>query len=155
MHPTFDIARGRVAPGPPLQPAEQHTIAGIHLEQGINTTDRVRRAWIIDEVSEISSQAFVRRRFTFLTYGPYLSVYRALHRSRRGPHLRRKSLHNPMFFKSPWQACKILQHRTCAQAQKVLAIGIRRRQGLRQVYRKCHIGMVAVSIIVIFRREKI
>ena len=123
MHPTFDIARGRVAPGPPLQPAEQHTIAGIHLEQGINTTDRVRRAWIIDEVSEILSQAFVRRRFTFLTYGPYLSIYRALHRSRRGPHFRRKSLHNPMFFKSPWRAWKILQQRTCAPS----AEGIRYR----------------------------
>ena len=41
------------------------------------------------------------------------------------------------------------------QAQKVLDNGTRRRHGLRQVYRKCHIGMVAVSIIVIFRREKI
>lgn len=60
------------------------------------------------------SQAFVRRLFTFLTYGPYLSIFRALHRSQRGRHLRRNSLHNPMFFKSPWRARKILQQRTCA-----------------------------------------
>ena len=32
-----------------VQPAEQHTIAVIHLERVINAMDRVRRASIIDE----------------------------------------------------------------------------------------------------------
>ena len=132
-----------------VQPAEQHTIAGIHFERVINTMERVRRAWIIDEASEISSQAFVRRRFTFLTYGPiYRFIQPYIGADARPISAGSRSI-TQCFLSPLGELGKSSNKGLALQAQKVLDNGTRRRQGLRQVYQKCRIGMVAVSMIVI------